>query len=77
MSYGDQQVFVAKDTSPTNASFRIPLPAAYANNLDYHDLSSEARFASKSSGPFQMVFGLYHLETVQANPERISKQRTR
>ncbi len=59
-SYSDQQVLNAKDSTPTNISFGVNAPLSFVPRIWFKDYNAELRFASKFSGPVQIVTGAYY-----------------
>lgn len=59
-SYSDQQVLNAKDSTPTNISFGVNAPLSFVPRIWFKDYNAELRFASKFTGPLQVVTGAYY-----------------
>jgi outer membrane receptor protein involved in Fe transport len=59
-SYSDQNVLNAKDSTPTNISFGVNAPLSFVPRIWFKDYNGELRFASKFSGPLQIVAGGYY-----------------
>lgn len=61
-SYLKREMMLSRDSTPTAIRFGIPALLSYNQDQEFSNWSSEVRFASDFSGPFQFVSGVFYSE---------------